>query len=120
MMTAYRLTKNKYGNRKTQYDGRKFDSVKEKNRYRILVDLQTAGEISDLRAQVKFVLIPTQRDPKTGKVLERECSYIADFVYVDNKTGTTVIEDVKGFRTADYIIKRKLMLEKYGIRIQEI
>ena len=120
MMTAYRLTKNKYGNRKTKYDGRTFDSKKEERRYRQLADMETAGLISDLRTQVKFVLIPTQKDPATGKVLERECSYFADFVYVDTTTSTTVIEDVKGFRTADYIIKRKLMLERYGIRIQEL
>ena len=121
MTKGYRsIKKNKYHNQKAQYDGRTFDSRKEGRRYRQLIDMENAGLISDLRAQVKFVLIPTQRDPETGKVLERECSYYADFVYVDTTTGTTVIEDVKGFKTADYIIKRKLMLERFGIRIQEV
>lgn len=77
--------------------------------------MELAGEISDLRLQVKYVLIPTQRAPsfevykrgpnkgrrKPGKVLE-------------------VVEDAKGVRTKEYIIKRKLMLERYGIRIKEV
>ena len=112
--------KSKYHSTKTTIDGKKFDSKKEGRRYRELVDMENAGLISDLRTQVKFVLIPTQKDPETGKVLERECSYYADFVYVDNETDKTVIEDVKGYRTADYVIKRKLMLQKYGIEIQEV
>lgn len=118
MYRMYR--KSKYHNTKTKADGKTFDSRKEARRYQQLVDMENAGEISDLRTQVKFVLIPTQKDPETNKVLERECSYIADFVYVDTTTSTTVVEDVKGYRTADYIIKRKLLLEKFGIRIQEV
>ena len=50
--------------------------------------------------------------------MERECSYKADFVYGED--GKTVVEDVKGFRTKEYIIKRKLMLERYGIRIRDV
>lgn len=89
--------------------------------------LEKAGEISDLKTQVKFQLIPTQREPDTlgkrggirqGKMIERECSYIADFVYTEN--GNTVVEDTKGMRTKDYIIKRKLMLWIHGIRIKEV
>lgn len=82
--------------------------------------------------QVKYVLIPTQRAPsfevykrgpnkgrrKPGEVLEKECAYIADFVYT--KGDETVVEDAKGVRTKEYIIKRKLMLERYGIRIKEV
>ncbi len=111
--------RNKYHNTKTRYNDMSFDSVKEKRRYQQLLDLRNAGEISDLRAQVKFVLIPAQRDPVTGKLLEREASYIADFVYVDANTGLTVVEDVKGYKTPEYILKRKLMLHKYGIQIKE-
>ena len=55
---------------------------------------------------------------KKGKVIEQKCSYIADFVYTEN--GEKVVEDTKGFRTKDYIIKRKLMLYIHGIRIQEV
>jgi hypothetical protein len=77
-----------------------------------------AGLISNLREQVSYTIIPSQKD-STGKVVERACKYIADFVYTDGH-GNTVVEDTKGFRTAEYIIKRKLMLFVHGIRIKEI
>lgn len=117
----------KYNNRKVRRDGLTFDSKKEHKRYNELLLLEQAGEIRNLRRQVKFVLIPTQREPskigtrggvKKGKLLERECAYIADFVYTEN--GKMVVEDTKGIRTKDYIIKRKLMLRVYGIRIREV
>lgn len=108
----------KYNNQKITVDGQKFDSKKEASRYRELRLLEKAGEIKDLRTQVKFKLIPAQRDEATGKVIERECSYKADFVYEED--GKTVVEDVKGFLTKEYIIKRKLMLWRYGIRIREV
>lgn len=119
---------NKYGNRRIEMDGEVFDSAKEYRRFCQLELLERAHKISDLRRQVKYVLIPTQREPDTigprggvkkGKVIESECAYLADFVYVNDK-GETIVEDTKGFRTKDYIIKRKLMLERHGIRIQEI
>ena len=53
------------------------------------------------------------------RVLEQECAYFADFVYKD-KDGEIIVEDTKGLRTTDYIIKRKLLLYKYGLRITEI
>lgn len=80
----------KYHNRKVTIDGITFDSKKEAYRYKELKLLQKAGEISDLRPQVKYILIPAQYKPdrigkrggiKKGKIIERECSYIADFVY---------------------------------------
>ena len=117
----------KYKNTKTIVDGITFDSRKEASRYRELKILEAAGSISDLRCQEKFVLIPVQREPdvigvrggiKKGKVIEKECSYLADFVYMED--GQQVVEDTKGFRTKDYIIKRKLMLYFYGIKIKEI
>lgn len=119
----------KYGNKKVIVDGIEFDSKKEAKRYKELVDLQARGEIDDLQRQVKFVLIPVQREPDTigakggvhkGKVLEREVAYIADFRYWDNKIDDYVVEDTKGIRTKDYIIKRKLMLWVHGIRVREI
>lgn len=109
---------NKYNSKKTVVDGQMFDSKKEANRYQELLLLEKAGVIKDLRTQVKFKLIPAQRDEATGKVVERECSYKADFVYEED--GKTVVEDVKGFRTKEYVIKRKLMLWRYGIRIREV
>jgi hypothetical protein len=124
---------NKYHNIKTKtFSGQVYDSRKEARRSMELKLLQRAGEIKDLREQVKYVLIPAQyetieRYSKDGKrlkdglkLVERECSYVADFVYTDVKTGNTVVEDTKGVRTKEYIIKRKLMLYVLGIRIKEI
>ena len=119
---------NKYRNKKITVGNETFDSTKEYERFCELKLLQRGKRISNLQRQVKFVLIPTQREPdeigvrggvKPGKVIEKECAYIADFVYVNDK-GETVVEDTKGFRTTEYIIKRKLMLFVHGIRIQEI
>lgn len=106
--------RSKYGNRRTGSHA----SRKEHNRASQLQLMQRAGLISDLREQVKYVLVPVQRD-KDGNLLEKSCSYIADFVYTDNGTGLTVVEDTKGYRTAEYKIKRKLMLWIHGIRIKE-
>ena len=74
--------------------------------------------IKDLQEQVRFELIPSQKDAN-NKVIERSCFYVADFTYIDEK-GNYIVEDTKGFKTKDYIIKRKLMLFVHGIKIQEI
>lgn len=109
--------KQKYGNRKTVVNGIRFDSQREADRYQALLFLQRIHQISGLERQVKFELIPAQRDER-GKVIEHACNYYADFVYVQN--GKTVVEDAKGFQTPEYKIKRKLMLQKYGIKIREV
>lgn len=118
---------NKYRNKKVVVDGIVFDSKKEAKRYQELLLLEKAGAIKNLERQVKYVLIPTQREPDTigarggihkGKVIEQECAYIADFIYWEE--GKQIVEDTKGMRTKDYIIKRKLMLYVHGIRIKEI
>lgn len=123
--------KSKYSNRKTTLDGITFDSVREARRYSELILLQRAGKIKDLRLQVPFEVIPEQiehyeRYGKRGqrlkdsvRKLERNCVYIADFTYIDTETKEFVVEDAKGKRTAEYIIKRKLMLKVHGIRIKE-
>lgn len=116
--------RNKYRARKTGG----YASRKEYLRAQQLKLMQRAGIISDLREQVPFVLIPAQygecgKDLKGRPVrvcLEKPCKYIADFVYTDNETGQKVVEDTKGVRTKDYIIKRKLMLKVYGIAIKEV
>ena len=122
----------KYGNKKITIEGMTFDSKREYERWCDLELLERNGIISDLQMQVKFVLIPEQREESTevykkgenkgklkpGRLIEKECSYIADFVY--NLNGKKVVEDTKGFRTKDYIIKRKLMLYIHGIRIKEV
>lgn len=124
--------KAKYKNIKTQtFDGIVHDSVKEARRWGELLLLQKAGKITDLKRQVQFELIPAQYDfyarySKTGQILkdgkrliERAVVYMADFVYYDVETGKTVVEDTKGVKTKDYIIKRKMMLYRYGIRVKE-
>ena len=101
----------KYGNIKTiTSDGIKHDSIKEANRWCELKLLERAGKIRHLQRQVKYHLIPKQEG-------EREVYYIADFVYQED--GKLVVEDVKGKRTKEYIIKRKLMLWIHGIKIKE-
>lgn len=107
----------KYHSRKVTLDGMEFDSHREAGRYRELSLLQRAGHISDLRTQVKYTLVPAQKKPSGGK--EREVTYTADFVY-RNKAGEEVVEDVKGVRTQQYIVRRKLMLFVHGIEVREV
>jgi hypothetical protein len=108
--------RSKYGAKKVTVDGITFDSRKEANRYRELVLLERAGRIQNLQCQVKYELIPAQRID--SRVVERACNYVADFLYTQD--GKKVVEDTKGFKTKDYIIKRKLMLYVHGIRIKEV
>ena len=122
--------RNKYQAIKTCVNGIEFDSRKEARRYQELLLLQRAGAILNLRRQVKYILIPAQyefyerygkkgQELKPGRILlEKECAYIADFVYEEN--GKEIVEDTKGIKTKDYIIKRKLMLFMHGIRIKEV
>lgn len=125
---------NKYGNRKVStIDGEVFDSQREATRYQELKLLERAGAIKDLKRQVSYELIPVQREPNTlnkidskrgrviqGKVIEKAVSYRADFTYTDTKTNETIVEDSKGFRTKEFVIKRKLMLYIHGIKVREV
>ena len=125
---------NKYGNKKVVIGGVAFDSKREAMRYQDLNFLEMCGAITDLKRQVVFELIPTQREKSTkvykkgrkkgqpieGKIIEKAVTYIADFTYIDSDTGKMVVEDAKGMRTRDYIIKRKLMLYIHGIKIREV
>lgn len=113
-----RTTYRKYGNKKTVRDGRTFDSKHEAGRYTELQLLRRAGKITDLRCQVSFLLIPAQYD-ENHRCIERSCKYVADFTYRD-ENGEFVVEDAKGLKTDVYRIKKKLMLEKYGIKIKEV
>lgn len=113
------MAMSKYGAKKVTIDGITFDSIKEATRWRELKYHVMGKVISDLQRQVGFVLIPAQRD-EDGNLLERAVTYVADFVYIDNKTGQKIVEDTKGVKTKDYIIKRKLMLYFYDIRIREV
>lgn len=117
---------NKYKSRKITKNGITFDSLKEYRRFCELVLLERAGRIQNLQRQVKFQLIPAQYEPDTigkrgsirrGKCLERAITYVADFVYIED--GKQIVEDSKGVRTKEYILKRKMMLYFHGIRIKE-
>lgn len=112
----------KYGNKKIQLDGILFDSKKEANRYCELKLLEHCGKIAELQLQKEFVLIPAQYegDGKQRKCVERAVKYKADFYYFDFDTGRYVCEDTKGFKTKEYILKRKMMLYFHKIRIFEI
>lgn len=106
---------NKYGAQKTEVDGILFDSKAEARHYQKLKLLERAGRISDLKLQVPFDLIPRQ---KLGGRTHPAVRYKADFTYVED--GRYVVEDVKGMITPVYRLKRRLMLEKYGIEVQEV
>lgn len=111
---------NKYNAQRVKVDGITFDSKKEAQRYSELKLLERCGAISDLELQVEYKLIPSQKI--NGKVVERAVKYIADFRYKEK--GETVVEDVKGYKKGGaykvFAIKRKLMLERYGIRVREV
>ena len=96
----------KYGNKPTK----KHASGKESRRASELKLLEKIGEIQDLEEQVKYELVPKQPG-------EQAVTYTADFRYKEN--GQLVVEDSKGFKTQQYIIRRKLMLFRHGIKIRE-
>lgn len=130
-------TGNKYGAKKIKdpATGYEFDSKAEFIRWCELRILERAGKITDLQRQVKFELIPAQREestevykagpqkglPKPGPVLEKACTYVADFTYYQD--GEYIAEDVKGCKKGAaydlFVIKRKLMLLVHKIRIKE-
>ena len=99
----------KYRNKKTTIDGRTFDSKLEASRYVDLKRHMEGGIIFGLKCQEPFTL------EVNGQLI---CKYIADFVYVDSD-GNRVVEDAKGVRTRDYLLKKKLMRAIYGIDIKE-
>jgi len=104
--------RNKFGNKKTQFRGKKFDSLWEATRYKQLDLLQTAGQIEDLQTQVRFNLIVN--DVKI-------CAYVADFTYYEvNEAGEKffIVEDAKGVETAVFKLKNKLMKAIHGIDIR--
>lgn len=111
---AEKSRRSKYGARRTS-DG--YASRHERDRAWQLKVLQHAGQITSLREQVPFTLIPAQTDAD-GKPV-RPCCDIADFVYVD-ADGRLVVEDAKGFPTPEYKIKKKLMLHVHGITVREV
>lgn len=124
----------KYGNKKVEYDGHKFDSQRERDRYIFLKEKEKEGIIRYLELQPEFELIPSQyeiEEISTKKgikekkvIIERALKYRADFSYVlSSKPGDLIIEDVKispKLRPIEFKIKKKLMLYIHGIRVVEV
>lgn len=119
-------TENKLHARKVEIKGRNgqpdetFDSRAELKRYLVLCHMQRRGEITDLQRQVRYKLTDAHR--RADGRLERAAYYVADFVYTQD--GKAVVEDVKGYTRGStynlFALKRKIMLEKHGIEVQEI
>lgn len=119
---------NKYKNEKVEFDGIKFDSKRERDRYMVLKDAERRGVISELKCQPKFTLIPAQyheeaKQLKTKVKMVKKCDFLAitytgDFQYV--KDGNIVVEDVKGMVTPEYKLKEKMMAYFHHIIIRRI
>ena len=109
------VKQNKYHNTIIEYNNIKFDSIKEKNRYVGLKQLEDLGVIKDLKLQVKFELQPSYKyQDKTIRAI----NYYADFTYKENDK--LIVEDTKGFKTKEYLLKKKLLLYKYDIDFREV
>jgi hypothetical protein len=104
----------KYHNVKKIVDGIVFDSTKEAHRYRELVILQKAGAITALEVQPRYELIASN-----GEIIGH---FTGDFRYLDAKTGTIVVEDVKAppSRTTAYQLRKRLVRACHGITITEV
>jgi hypothetical protein len=108
----------KYGNKQcSASDGKVFPSGRERKRYEDLLIRLRVGDITELKTQVLYELVPKQMEGK--KCVERPVTYRSDFEYRDQK-GRWHVEDAKGMKTQQYVIRRKLMLWLYGIRIEEV
>lgn len=107
----------KYKAKKTEIDGITFDSKAEAKRYQELKLLERAGQIKHLSLQPRFMLQEGFVNVHTGKK-ERMIEYVADFMYLENNV--IIVEDVKGVKTADYKIKRKLFIHKYQDKYKHI
>ena len=118
--------RSKYGNRKVVRDGIKFDSEREAARFGELKVLRAMGKIRDLRLQTNFTLVEGYTTIEGKRI--KPMVYRADFVYEratePDRNGTVYwlreVEDAKGMKTKDYLLKKKLMQDKYGITIREV
>lgn len=119
---------NKYHAKKVVFDGITFDSKKEGLYYLKLKDMERRGEISELRLQVPYELLPTiyrdevvhlkTKNKVVKRLIQRAVTYVADFVYVQD--GKEMVIDAKGMRLPDYILKKKMMLALKGIEVIEV
>ena len=121
----------KYGNSKVEFEGIKFDSKKEMQRFVILKEAEKNGIISNLELQIRFELIPAikeeyiehlkTKDKVKTRTLQLPITYTCDFRYIKN--GETIIEDVKASPSMlpkEFVLKEKLMFWKYGIKVRKI
>ena len=123
----------KYNNTKIEYDGIKFDSKKEMQRYIVLKEAERMSVISNLELQVKYELIPAvkeeyvehlkTKDKIKTRTLQLPITYTADFVYI--KDGNKVVEDVKASPNMaaidkSFILKEKLFRWKFGYGIKRV
>lgn len=122
----------KYHARPVTIDGIWFPSTREGEYYLLYKEMEAKGEISDLKRQVPYILLPEiseeydevvhlkTKDKTVHKkrVIQKVTRYIADFVFT--KDGEEVIVDVKGKRTKEYELKKKMMLSLLGKRITEV
>lgn len=120
MVREQQKKKQKYHNEREDWNRIKFDSRAELRRYQQLMAMLEAGEIAELRIHPEFTLIEAYTKPDGKRV--RRMRYTADFSYRDATSGKLVVEDVKSrpTRTTDYQMRKKLMLDRYGIEVQEI
>lgn len=118
--------RSKYGNRKVVRDGIKFDSEREAARFAELKVLRSMGKIRDLRLQANFTLVEGYTTIEGERI--KPMVYRADFTYEratePDYTGVVhwlrEVEDAKGMKTKDYLLKKKLMQDKYNITIREV
>ena len=118
--------RSKYGNRKAVRDGIKFDSEREAARFSELKVLQAMGKIRNLRLQANFTLVEGYTTIEGERI--KPMVYKADFTYErvtePDRNGTVYwlreVEDAKGTKTKDYLLKKKLMQDKFGITIREV
>ena len=121
----------KYNNTKVEYDGIKFDSKKEMQRYIVLKDAENSGVISNLELQVKYELIPAVReeyvehlktkDKVKTRTLQLPITYTCDFQYL--KDGVLIVEDVKAspkMLPKEFVLKEKMMFALKGIKIKKV
>lgn len=121
----------KYNNTKVEYDGFKFDSKKEMQRYIVLKDAENSGVISNLELQVKYELIPAVReeyiehlktkDKVKTRTLQLPITYTCDFQYL--KDGVLIVEDVKAspkMLPKEFVLKEKMMFALKGIKIKKV
>lgn len=114
------MNKTKYHSTKTTVAGIKFDSKAEAARYSVLMDQLRAGAIRDLKLQAEHTIQEAFSTPAGERV--RAVRYKADFEYQrrrEDGSWEDVVEDVKGMRTKEYALKRKLLLGR-GVVIQEV